>query len=72
MVPAARRSFDGRGNYSLGINDWGYFPEIDAQHNNLAHFQLNSARGFGVLVHTDAKTDEEAKVLLSGMRFPFK
>ncbi|KAL3915937.1 MAG: hypothetical protein SGPRY_007029 [Prymnesium sp.] len=65
------RSFDGRGNFSLGIRDWGYFPEIEAQHALLAPFQLNSARGIGITVDTTATTDTEAKLFLSALRFPF-
>ncbi|KAL1530938.1 hypothetical protein AB1Y20_001829 [Prymnesium parvum] len=65
-------SFDGHGNFALGIRDWGYFPEIEAQQTALSNFQMSSARGIGVLIHTSAESDAEAKLLLSAMRFPFR
>jgi len=68
----SNKSFDGLGDYSIGIKDWGYFPEIDAQHSTFDAFQMSSARGIGISIHTNAKTDMEAKLLLSGMRFPFE
>lgn len=40
------RSFDGRGNFAIGIRDWGYFPEIDAQHSTLSSFQVSCALQF--------------------------
>ena len=65
-------SFDGKGNYALGIKDVNTFLEIEAQHGNMLNFQLNSARGIGIYVNTSAETDEEAKLLLSALRFPFE
>jgi large subunit ribosomal protein L5 len=64
-------SFDGHGNYALGVRDIHTFLEIEAQHGNMLNFQLNSARGCGIYIETSAKTDAEAKVLLSALRFPF-
>ena len=64
-------SFDGRGNYNIGIRDVNVFLEIEAQHGNMLNFPLDSARGVGIYIQTSAKTDEEAKVLLSALRFPF-
>mmetsp|Transcript_16504 Transcript_16504/g.42347 ORF Transcript_16504/g.42347 Transcript_16504/m.42347 type:complete len:209 (-) Transcript_16504:411-1037(-) len=65
-------SFDGQGNYALGIKDVSTFLEIEAQHGNMLNFQLNSARGIGIYLGTSAQTDEEAKVLLSALRVPFE
>ena len=65
-------SFDGHGNYAIGIKDVSTFLEIEAQHGNMLNFQLQSARGIGIHVGTSAETDEEAKVLLSALRFPFE
>ena len=64
-------AFDGKGNYAIGIRDINTFLEVEAQHGNMLNFQLNSARGCGVYIQTSAKTDAEAKVLLSALRFPF-
>ena len=64
-------SFDGRGNYALGIRDINSFLEVETQHGNMLNFQLNSARGCGIYIETSAQTDAEAKVLLSALRFPF-
>jgi len=64
-------SFDGRGNYSIGIKDINTFLEVEAQHGNLLNFDNNSSRGCGVMIHTSADNDAEAKVLLSALRFPF-
>ena len=64
-------SFDGRGNYALGIKDVSAFLEIDAQHANLQRPPVHTARGVGIYVQTTAKTDDEARVLLSALRFPF-
>ncbi len=57
-------SFDGRGNYSLGIREQIIFPEID-------YDAVARIRGFDVAVTTTAKTDEQARALLSGLGFPF-
>ena len=65
-------SFDGQGNFSLGITDWSYFLEVEAQHTNLQHLDLQQSPGIGVVIRTSAKTDAEAKLLLSALRFPFR
>jgi large subunit ribosomal protein L5 len=61
-VPA--RSFDGRGNYTLGVTEQIIFPEIN-------YDQLDKVRGMDVIVTTTAKTDEEARELLRLFNFPF-
>jgi large subunit ribosomal protein L5 len=58
------RSFDGRGNYSLGIREQIIFPEID-------YDDIAAIRGLDVAITTSARTDEEARALLSGLGFPF-
>ncbi len=58
------RSFDGRGNYSLGLREQIVFPEID-------YDQIDEIRGMDVTIVTTAGSDEEAKVLLQGFDFPF-
>ena len=57
-------SFDGRGNYALGIKEQLIFPEI-------AYDKIEKIRGMDVIFVTTAKTDEEAKVLLKMMGMPF-
>jgi len=57
-------SFDGRGNYSLGVKEQLIFPEID-------YDKLDKIRGMDIIVVTTAKTDEEARELLSLMGAPF-
>ena len=57
-------SFDGRGNYSLGIREQIIFPEID-------YDSIASIRGLDVAITTTAKTDEEAHALLRGLGMPF-
>lgn len=59
------KSFDGRGNYALGIKDQTMFPEISYE-------LIEKIRGFDVDVVTTAKTDEEAKSLLTKLGMPFK
>jgi len=59
------RSFDGRGNYSLGIAEQTTFPEIDAD-------KIETVRGLDITFVTSASTDEGAKALLSGLGFPFR
>jgi len=59
------RSFDGRGNYSLGIREQIIFPEID-------YDDVNTIRGLDVAITTTAKTDEEALALLRGLGLPFR
>lgn len=58
-------SFDGRGNYTLGLKEQIIFPEIDFD-------KVNRSRGMDVVIVTTAKTNEEAKALLSAMGMPFK
>jgi large subunit ribosomal protein L5 len=57
-------SFDGRGNYSLGVREQIIFPEID-------YDSVGSIRGLDVTITTSAKTDEEAFALLRGLGLPF-
>ncbi len=57
-------SFDGRGNYALGITEQIVFPEID-------YDNVDEIRGMDVVVVTTAKTDEEGRALLKGLDFPF-
>lgn len=59
------KSFDGRGNYALGIKDQTIFPEISYE-------LIEKIRGFDVDIVTTAQTDEEAKVLLTKLGMPFK
>ena len=58
------KSFDGRGNYSLGLKEHIVFPEID-------YDKIDATWGMDITVCTSAKTDEEAKELLRGFQFPF-
>ena len=58
-------SFDGRGNYSLGLQEQLIFPEIE-------YDQVSEIRGMNVTIATTAKTDEEARELLSLMGMPFR
>lgn len=59
------RSFDGRGNYTLGIREQIVFPEID-------YDKIDKVRGFNVTIVTTARTDEEAYVLLKALGMPFR
>ncbi len=59
------KSFDGRGNYSMGINEQIIFPEID-------YDKIDALRGMDITITTTAKTDEEGKALLEAFNFPFK
>ena len=59
------RSFDGRGNFSMGISEQIVFPEID-------YDQIDKIRGLDVVVTTTAKTDAEGLALLRGFDFPFR
>ncbi len=59
------RSFDGRGNYNMGVKEQIIFPEID-------YDQVDAVRGMDIAITTDAKTNEEAKALLEAFRFPFR
>jgi large subunit ribosomal protein L5 len=58
------RSFDGRGNYALGLREQLVFPEID-------YDKVDAVRGMDVVIVTTAKTDAEAKALLTGFEMPF-
>ena len=59
------KSFDGRGNYSMGVKEQIMFPEID-------YDKIDTLRGMDITITTNAKTDEEAKALLAAFNFPFK
>ena len=59
------RSFDGRGNYSLGIKEQIIFPEIDFD-------KVDSVRGMDITIATSAKTDAEARALLEAFSFPLR
>ena len=59
------RSFDGRGNYNIGVKEQIIFPEIE-------YDKVDALRGLNISITTTAKNDEEAKALLAGFRFPFK
>ena len=59
------RSFDGRGNYNMGVKEQIIFPEIDFD-------QVDAMRGMDIAIATTAKTNEEAKALLEAFRFPFR
>ena len=59
------RAFDGRGIYNIGIKEQIIFPEID-------YDKIDAVRGMNISITTTAKTDAEARALLSAFRFPFK
>lgn len=59
------KSFDGRGNYSMGIREQIIFPEID-------YDKIDKIRGMDITIATTARTDEEAKALLEAFNFPFR
>ncbi len=59
------KSFDGRGNYSLGIKEQIIFPEID-------YDKIDMLRGMDIIITTTARTDEEGRALLSAFSFPFR
>jgi len=59
------KSFDGRGNYSMGVKEQIIFPEIDFE-------KIDKIRGMDITITTSAKTDAEAKALLKAFNFPFK
>ena len=59
------KSFDGRGNYNIGIKEQIIFPEIE-------YDKIDALRGLNISITTTAKTDEEAKALLAAFKFPFK
>jgi len=59
------RSFDGRGNYNIGVKEQIIFPEID-------YDKVDALRGLNISITTSAKSDDEAKALLASFKFPFK
>lgn len=59
------RAFDGRGNYNIGVKEQIIFPEIEYE-------KIDALRGLNISITTTAKTDEEAKALLSTFKFPFR
>ena len=59
------KSFDGRGNYSMGVREQIIFPEIDFD-------KVDKVRGMDITITTSAGTDEEARALLSAFNFPFR
>ena len=61
----SNRAFDGRGNYSLGLKEQIIFPEIE-------YDKIDALRGLDIAITTTAKSNDEAKALLSAFRFPFK
>jgi large subunit ribosomal protein L5 len=61
----SKRSFDGRGNYSLGIKEQIVFPEIQ-------YDKIDALRGLDITIATTARTNEEGLALLSALKFPFK
>ncbi len=59
------KSFDGRGNYNMGIKEQIIFPEID-------YDKVDALRGMNITITTTAKTDDEARALLAAFSFPFR
>ena len=59
------KSFDGRGNYSMGVREQIIFPEIDFD-------KVDALRGMDITISTTARTNEEGKALLAAMNFPFR
>lgn len=59
------KSFDGRGNYSMGVNEQIIFPEID-------YDKIDTIRGLDIAITTTAKTDDQGRALLSAFNFPFR
>src|SRR4029077_15494439 len=59
------RSFDGRGNFNLGVKEQIIFPEIE-------YDKIDAVRGLNISIATTAKTDEEARALLAAFHFPFR
>ena len=58
------RSFDGRGNYALGLKEQLIFPEIN-------YDKIDEVRGMDIIIVTTAETDDEARALLAGFNMPF-
>ena len=59
------KSFDGRGNFAMGVKEQIIFPEVD-------YDQIDSIRGMDIIICTTAKTDDEARALLAGFNMPFQ
>ena len=59
------RSFDGRGNYNVGVKEQIIFPEIE-------YDKVDALRGLNISITTTAKNDDECKALLAAFKFPFK
>ena len=59
------RSFDGRGNYNIGVKEQIIFPEIE-------YDKVDALRGLNISITTTAKSDDECKALLAAFKFPFK
>lgn len=59
------KSFDGRGNYAMGVSEQIIFPEIE-------YDKIDVLRGLDITITTTAETDEEGRALLTAMRFPFR
>jgi len=59
------KSFDGRGNYSMGVSEQIMFPEIE-------YDKIDKLRGMDITITTTAKTDDEGRALLAAFKFPFK
>ena len=59
------RSFDGRGNFNMGVKEQIIFPEIE-------YDKIDTLRGMNITIATTAKTDAEAKALLAAFKFPFR
>ncbi|MEK6749225.1 MAG: 50S ribosomal protein L5 [Pseudomonadota bacterium] len=59
------RSFDGRGNYSMGLKEQIVFPEVDFD-------KIDALRGLDITITTTAKSDEEGRALLAAFNFPFR
>jgi large subunit ribosomal protein L5 len=59
------RAFDGQGNYNIGLKEQIIFPEIE-------YDKIDKLRGMNISITTTAKTDDEAKALLTAFRFPFR
>jgi large subunit ribosomal protein L5 len=59
------KSFDGRGNYNMGVREQIIFPEIE-------YDKIDTLRGMNITITTTAKTDAEARALLAAFKFPFK
>lgn len=59
------RSFDGRGNFNMGVKEQIIFPEIE-------YDKIDALRGLNITITTTAKSDEEARALLSAFKFPFR